>query len=150
MRVTIESLSSDEPREFGFTPMQGYPVMFSAGTLRAHAWFVPADTDLSHVVGREYEVEVNQERVTALTPVGAGQDGSQGLAALPDFGSFRVHGRIESVLLANEHGGEPAAFVRAGDAYLALGSVELAGLELHAGDTITFVAHDVSLWDEAI
>jgi len=150
MRVVIESLNRDEVRHIGFTPMPAYRVVFSSGTLRAGAWFVPAAEDVSTLVGQTGDVELNQERVSALTRVSPSEPCGHVFSPMPEFGCFQVRGQVVSATPRSELGGEPFAFVRAADAYIALVSNELAGLGLTEGDCVAFCMHDVSLWDEAL
>lgn len=150
MRITIESLNYEAVRQFGFTPMAGYRVIFTAGPLRAGAWFVPATEDVSILVGQSFEVEVNQERISDLVLVPPSESASNTFSAMPEFACFQVRGQVASAHPRNKDGGDPIAFVSAGDAYITLGDDELAGLELKEGDTVAFLMHDVSLWDSAI
>ena len=150
MRVLIESLDRDEVRHIGFTPMPAYRVVFSAGTLRAGAWFVPSAEDASTFVGQTCDVEVNHERVSALMHLSPSKPCQHMFVPMAEFGCFQVRGKVISATPKNDLGGEPFAFVRAADAHIGLGSDDLAGVDLTEGDCVAFCVHDVSLWDEAL
>ena len=136
-------------QSLGYTPMPSYAVTFTSHSVRGEARFVPASGDASDCVGQSFDVEINQERVTALTAVGHGTF-AESIVALPERGAFRVHGVVTSVIPLAEPAGAEVITVAARGALFTLGGKELGGMRPSLGEMVAFTAHEVSLWDEAI
>lgn len=133
----------------GYVGVPSFPAQFSSSVVKGRARFVPAEGDAQGCVGRSFDVEINQERVTDLRRVNREAD-ADAVVALPEFGAFRVCGTVASVVPLGEPEGSDFVTIAAGEAAFILCEPDLCGVKLTQGETVAFVAHDVSLWDEAI
>lgn len=148
MQITITSIDARSPRQIGFTRMLSYPVEFSASTTSGTALFVPASGNPDGLIGQSLYVEVNQESVTDLHIVSG--DPPDEFAPLAERGSFRVCGVVSTVVPLGPPSGSAIITVVAGDAQVTLCQSDLGEARPSRGDKVTFTAHEVSLWDEAI
>jgi hypothetical protein len=149
MRITIKAIDEDSVQALGYTPTPSYAVEFTSTAINGQARFVPASGSANDCVGQVFDVEVNQERVSAFK-MAEGKPFVEAVTSLPEKGSFHVQGVVVSVVPLSEPVGNEVASVSAGEALFMLTSEELGGAKLIVGERITFVAHELSLWDEAI
>ena len=148
MRVRIESIDLCRPSRVGGTRAPGYRARFQSRGFGGWARFVPAAANGSDLVGREFEVEIDHERITDLLSSG---DAAQAAGVLPlaEPGSFLVRGVVREVVSLGESGIGSLAVVAVGDAIFTLDQQDLGGAVLAKGECVAFTAHDVTLWDEA-
>lgn len=149
MRITVETIDAGSMQLLGYTPMPSYVVVFAANAFRGQARFVPALEDANRCLGQVFDVEVNQERVTALQTIGA-LAFSASVHALSECCAFHVQGVVTHVAYLSEPAGVPLVVVSACGADFMLGRAELGDMKLSMDERVSFVAHGLSLWDEAL
>ena len=149
MRITVEAIDANSMRPLGYTPIPSFMVKFTSPIVRGEARFVPASGNACGCAGQFFDVEVNQDLVTALGVVTHGPS-IESVTALPESGAFQVQGVVTSIVPLAEPAGAQVITVSADGALFTLGSEELGGMKLSLGERVTFTAHGLSLWDEAI
>lgn len=149
MRITIDSLDPNDEKRIGFTPMPSYAVSFSGSLISGTARFVPASEAPMLCVGEVFDVEVSQERISEFEVL-QNRATLEPLAMRPEANGFIVHGVVSSVQPVNEPSGQQCIVVVAGEAQFFLSRTEIGDIDLSVGNAVRFIAHDVSLWDEAI
>lgn len=149
MRITIESIATKAVQHIGYTRIPGYPVQFSSLDIKGGALFVPKTANVEGCVGQSFYVEIGQERVTNLERV-AHEGNAEAVVALSEFGAFCVCGTVTSVVPLDEPEGNQVVTIAAGEAVFTLCQEDLGSVKLVQGEKVAFVAHEVSLWDEAI
>lgn len=148
MLITINSVDSNALQRIGSMQFPSFPVQFSAAALTGRARFVPSSGDAEGLVGQSFQVEIEQGRVTDLRRVGV--EAEPKVIALAEPGSFQVCGIVRAVVPLGETDGSVLVSVVAGEAVFTLCQDDLRGMALSQGERVTFTAHEVSLWDEAI
>lgn len=149
MQISIEAIDADSMQSIGCTRMPSYEVTFRSPTVCGKARFVPASTEVNSCTGQSFEVEVSQERVTGLRSLG-NHPLAESVTALPESGAFQIQGVVTSIVSLTEPAGMTVVAVAARGALFSLAGEELGGVKLSLGEKVTFIAHDVSLWDAAI
>ena len=134
-------------QRMGCMQMPGFLVRFSSSVVCGQARFVPASGDAKGCIGQSCYVEIDQEKITNVHPATPGS--IEGVTALADAGAFLVVGTVVSIVPIQEPAGAIVT-VTAREARYTLSSDEFGNVVPSPGDRVTFVAHDLSLWDEAI
>ena len=148
MLITIETIDPEEPRDVGDRPMLGYPARFRSSMVHGWAIFVPVDGEVADLGGQSFSVEINQERVSAFEILeGPAQPE---VAPLPARGDFQVRGVVSAIVPFTEPEGEQLVVVSARDAIFTLLRSEVGSRLLRTGEWVSFIAEDVSLWDEGL
>lgn len=147
MLVTIENIDENSMQLIGCMKIPSFSVRFSSAVANGFARFVPASGVAQGCIGRSFYVEINQETITnlqLLTPMAI-----ESVTPLAAPGSFLVQGTVSSVVPLE---GPDASLVTvtARDATFTLEQKELEGFRPSLGEQLSFVAHGVSLWDEAV
>jgi hypothetical protein len=148
MRITIEALDANSVQMLGYTPAPSYVVTFASSSFNGEARFVPASNDARSCIGQSFDVEVSQERVTELMAVT--RDHPESVVALPKTCAFQVHGVVISIVPITEPAGTEIVTIEANGALFTLAGQDLDGMKLSLGKMVSFTAHDLSLWDEAL
>lgn len=148
MNIVIEEIDSASMRLIGYTPTPSFLVHFRSAAFGGVARLVPAVEQPDDCVGMQFDVEITQGSVTAFRVLD--QLDSKAVEALDEPGSFAVSGLVESQSVTSDPSAPRYVFITAGEACFCLSDVEMGGLLPDAGSAVTFVAHDVSLWDEAL
>lgn len=148
MKITVESIDVSAMENLGFTQLPSFPVRFSSEVVNGVARFVPASGEVQRCAGESFDVEINQENVTHLKRIRS--ELVESVVALTEPGVFQVSGRVSSVVSLGEPEGSEVVTVSAGEATFTLSSEELGSMKLSLGEKVSFVAHALSLWDEAI
>lgn len=147
--ITIESIDTSAMKPLGLTQLPSYPVRFSSATVSGAARFVPFGDDASEYLGRTLCVELATERVTGFERI-APRNGEGFIVALDEQFAFKVVGQVGSVRCVAEPPGNVVITVAAGTATFLLSSEDFPDTSLEEGDNVTFLVHELSLWDEEI
>jgi len=147
MRITVESIDPNAMVRLGFAQLPSFPVQFSSVTVCGTANFVPAIGDAQSCAGQVFDVEINQQKITNLERIGA--ESGESVVACVELGCYKVAGRVTSVVRLDERGDDEIVTVTAGEATFTLSSGDVAGIALSLGQSVSFLAHSLSLWDEA-
>lgn len=150
MRITIETINPEAARELGEGPASGYPVRFRSPMVNGWATFVPVDGEVTGWAGQSVSVEVNQERISSLQILGASSRWDPQVKALDEHGYYQIRGVVAAIVPFSEPEGEQLVVVAAGDASFTFLRSETGCRLLRTGEWVTFVAEDVSLWDEGL
>ena len=132
----------------GYMQLPSFPIRFSSSVANGLALFVPASGEAQGCAGQTFDVEINQEKVSALER--ASLESVDSIVALPEPNAFKVSGRVISAVSMAEPVDNEIISVKAGEAIFTLSRNELGGVKLALGECVTFIAHTLSLWDEAI
>jgi hypothetical protein len=146
MLVTIEHIEESTMQQIGCMKIPSFVVRFTSSVVSGFARFVPASGDANVCMGQTFYVEINQESVTDLQLIQL--SAIESVTPLPAPGSFLVLGTVDSVVPLGEAG--PVVTVTARGATFTLATDELGSLIPSLGEQLSFVAHGLSLWDEAI
>lgn len=149
LAVTIEQVRADAMELLGFTPHPSYPAWFRSALVSGWARFVPFGNDPVAYVGRSLLVELSQESISELAKLPLPESGET-VEALPIAGNYMVRGTVSLVQPVTEPPGNFYVVIRASEASFFLSQAELAGAQLSVGDTVTFAAIGLSLWDEEL
>ena len=145
MRIVIEDIDSASMRLIGYTPQPSFVAHFRSAAFSGVARLVPAVDNAEDCVNMELNVEITQGSVTQFSVADNAQ--MNAVEALDVPGSFRVVGTIESQ--SADPGAQRFAFIMAGEACFCLSEEEMGGQWPEPGSTVSFNAHDVTLWDKA-
>jgi hypothetical protein len=147
MLITIESIDESSMQPIGCMKIPGFIVRFTSPAVSGFARFVPSSGTAKGCIDQSFYVEINQENTTdvQLLPLKA----IESITPLPAPGSFLVLGTVTALVPLGGLDGQLVT-VAARDATFTLESKELGDIQPMLGEQITFVAHDLSLWDEAI
>jgi hypothetical protein len=148
MRITIERIDTSAMETRGYMQLPSFPVHFRSTTVSGNARFIPASSELQQCVGQSFDVEINQEAVTEFEVSKCGGV-DEAVVALPEQAAFRVHGVVTSVIQLSEPEGEQVITVKAKEAFFTLTQADVRDTQLSTGEVVSFVVHEVSLWDEA-
>jgi hypothetical protein len=147
MNVVIDDIES-AVKLIGFMKMPSYRVNFSSAIFGGIARFVPASGVPEQCMGSEFSVEIAQESVTNFRilndPV------SEGIDSTGEEGCFHVRGIVHAVMDCSEPPGNRITYAAVGDAIFTLTLDDTGGLRPNEGTAVEFIAHDISLWDDAI
>lgn len=149
MEITLNRIDPESERPMGLMNLPAFRVAFTSSTVSGEAMFIPATIGAALRPGDTFFVEVAQEAVSAIE-VGGSDDDAGMITPLMESGLFRVCGKVTSIQDVAEPAGEQIFSATAGEAVFTLLKSEIANRVLALNDLIRFVAHDVSLWDEAI
>jgi hypothetical protein len=149
MRITIDSLNLVGEKRIGFTPMPSFLVAFRSSVVSGRARFVPASETPMLCVGEIFDVEISQEKISGFEVL-ARDSVSQLVAMYPQANGFMVNGVVSSIQPVSEPAGQQSICINAGEAQFFVSRTEIGSVALSVGDAVRFIAHDVSLWDEAI
>ncbi|MDQ1815545.1 hypothetical protein RBA41_19785 [Massilia sp. CCM 9210] len=148
MNITIEEIDSASMRLIGYTPQPSFVVHFRSAAFSGIARLVPALERADDCLGMEFHVEITQGSVTQFGVLD--QAAMNAVEALDTPGSFKVTGMLESQSVPSDPSAQRHAFIMAGEACFCLSEEEMGGLWPEPGSRVAFVAHDVSLWDDAL
>lgn len=148
MRITIESIDLRSEFGTGGGPVTSARVGFLTRGFGGSARFVPASASNADLLGREFDVEIDHERISDLS-TGWDEGLTAGVSPLAEPGSFRVRGVVIAVVALGAPDMESLVTVAAGDAIFALDQQDVGDAAFAKGACLTFTAHEVSLWDEA-
>ncbi len=149
MRITIEAVNIGSVQPLGYMQLPSYLVRFISASIQGEARFVPSSDDVRSNIGQVLDVEISQEGVSAFKSVG-NSSFTQAIVALAEAKAFQVQGVVASVIVLSEPPGTLLVTVSACGAIFMLSNSDLEGLSPSAGEAVSFVAHELSLWDEAI
>lgn len=149
MQITIDTLDTEAVQALGCMQLPSFRTRFSSLAFEGWARFVPANGDPGACVGKSFFVEIAQERVTDLQRV---DDISfhEKVVALDESEAFHVFGTVTAVVQGGEPPDHVILSVASGDAIFTLDRGDLGDIKLCVGDKLAFIAHALSLWDEAI
>lgn len=141
MRIIVQEI---EPA--GEPPAQNTrrTVRFSSSLASGVAYLV-SRLDRSVTGPCELFVEVSQDSISDIH-VSAERSVGQ-MVYLGDPGVFHVSGTVTTVVSLDDSQ-QDVVSLRAGDATLELSAENIADMKLAVGDTLTFVARGMTLWDE--
>ena len=148
MRITIQSTDLRSVLGIGGRPATSVRVGFLSRGFGGWACFISAAASNSDLVGREFDVEIDHERISDLS-TGWDNGLTTGVSPLAEPGSFRVRGVIIDVSPLGEPAMDSLVTVAAGDAIFTLDRQDVGDVAFAKGEWVTFTAHEVSLWDEA-
>jgi hypothetical protein len=149
MQITIEAINADAVQCLGCMQVPSFRTKFSSSAIEGWARFVPANGDPEACVGKSFYVEINHERVTDLKRIDD-HVFTERIVALDESEAFQVFGTVTSVMPLGEPTDNVILSVASGEAVFTLARCDLGETELSLGEKIAFVAHELSLWDEAI
>lgn len=148
MKITIEDIDSASMRPIGHSQYPSFVARFRSVPFSGVARLVPAVDDPKDCVGLELGVEITQGSVTDFQVIGL--PAIVGADALETPASFKVCGILESQSPPSETGEGRYAFIAVGEASFCLSEEEMGGMWPEPESIVSFVAHDVTLWDEAL
>ncbi|HEX8611159.1 MAG TPA: hypothetical protein VF800_07700 [Telluria sp.] len=148
MKITIEEIDSASMRPIGYTPQPSFVVHFRSAAFGGIARLVPAVERAKDCLGQEFIVEICQGSVTQFGVLD--QPAMNAVEALDTPGSFKVTGILQSQSVPSDPDGQRHAFITAGEACFCLSQDEMGGLWPEPESVVAFIAHDVTLWDEAL
>ncbi|NHZ61520.1 hypothetical protein [Massilia genomosp. 1] len=146
MNVTIEEIDSASMRPIGSSPQPSFVVHFRSAAFSGIARLVPALERAEDCLGQEFNVEICQGSVTQFGVLD--QPALNAVEAQDTPGSFKVTGIVESQ--SADPGAQRYGFITAGEACFCLSEAEMGGLWPEPESIVSFIAHDVTLWDEAL
>ncbi|MFZ2990444.1 hypothetical protein [Ideonella sp.] len=149
MQVIVTQINPEQPIYRGHLRMPSFLAQFDSAGFSGSAWFVPATGNSSGYLGQRLDVELSHDRVTQVL-LEDGQGFKSRVEPLPAPGAYRVSGTVSSMVPLRVPPGEAIVSVTAGDATFALTIAELAGIRPAPGIHLSFLVHDLSLWDEAL
>ncbi len=149
MRITVTSIDTGSQVRLGSMQMPSFAAHFESPNVSGSAWFVPASGQGSDYVGQTLDVEISQEAVTQFA---LEVDRSSAPCVEPASAprTYRVVGVVTSVVPLEEPAGEAIFTVSVGDAAFTLERDDLGHARPAEGMKVSFLAHELSLWDEAI
>lgn len=148
MHIRIESIDVASVLPIGLTQLPSFRVCFNSSLIKGVARFVPASGIAENCVTREFDVEVSQESITGFEVSHISM--SPSMTTTKWDGVFKVCGIVVGLSTNSEPPGSQLTHVQAGDAHFVLDLHDIGEVRPNVGDTVTFFANDVSLWDEAI
>jgi hypothetical protein len=149
VQITVTDLEVESARLMGNIRALGYRVTFTSSLATGTATFVPAGTASADLEGTTCWVEINQETIENFTLLSSANRYEPRLTALPESGDFEVVGKITSIVRGDGTESVAILTISVADASFTLTSDDV-GSGYREGDFVTFIARDVSLWDEAI
>lgn len=149
MRITIDDLDVVDMKRVGFTELSSFPVAFRSSVISGYARFVPAADTPESCIGKVFDVEINQERISDFEVLKSTFT-ARSVSVCVEANRFAVYGIVSTIHSVSEPAGEQVIYISAGEALFAVTKTEIGGVTLSVGDVVRFVAHDVTLWDEAI
>ena len=149
MRITIERIDMNGAKPIGNMQIQSFPFEFTSGVVDGQARFVPVGSEVQRCASQSYHVEINQEWVTDFKLVKT-FDFRPAVFPESEPGTYRAYGVATTVLpLASSEANEVVT-VAVLDACFTLTQAEFGSTKLSVGDAVSFLPHEVSLWNEAI
>lgn len=145
MIIFIDEVDSESFLPIGYTNLPSFFVKFKSACFDGVARFVPASGLPADCAGHEFGVEIAQDFVTDFKIVSGGE--VLKVEPLEKVGSFRVCGEVRGVPKPTE--GQTTTVV-IGEAYFTLTLDDIGKIRPDVGDVVTFIVHDLSLWDETI
>jgi len=143
MQILLKTLLPHDPVAIGFVQHSGYWVIFESELVTGTAIFVPFEPDqIAHLVGQQFSVEPNYERVENFHRLGTDAAKQGLLLALPTPGCFQFTGCVLSTT--------PLIAVQTGDCVITLAADEINHETLTVGEAVCFDLVELSLWDENI
>jgi hypothetical protein len=149
MQVIVTQINPEHSILRGNMRVPSFLAQFDSAGFSGSAWFVPASGSSSDCLGQRLDVELSHERITQVSLEG-GQGFETRVKPLPTPGTYHVAGTVSSVVPLEEPTGEAIVSVSAGDATFTLTIAELRGIKPALGTHLSFLVHDLSLWDEAL
>ena len=148
MYITIEAINTDAVRPLGCMQVPSFRTRFSSSAIEGWARF-PANGDTDGCVGKSFYVEIDHERITDLKRFDYNAF-NEGVVALDEAEAFQVFGTVTAVMPPGEPSDSVILSVASGEAIFTLDRFDLGDTKLSVGERVAFVAHELSLWDEAI
>jgi hypothetical protein len=149
MQITVTDLDIASARPMGNMRAPGYRVHFTCSLVSGSALFVPACAASDKLKGETFDVEISQEAIEKFASVPPAVPHESRLTALARGGDFEVVGIITSIVRLGDALTTDILTITAADASFTLDSNEV-GSSYRDGEWVTFIAREVSLWDEAI
>jgi hypothetical protein len=152
MKIVIDKIDTSRPENLGYTEMPSYPVHFRNPLFDGWARFVPARENPEAYLNEQVVVEIAHDSVSDLRILEnpKHQVWPPQISALAEEFSFQVRGDVKVIVHHPKPEGNRTTYIVAGDAAFALTFSELGNLRPCEGQTVEFIAHGVSLWDEEI
>ncbi|NHZ91459.1 hypothetical protein F2P45_20975 [Massilia sp. CCM 8733] len=148
MIITTEDIDSASMRPVGYAQLPSFVARFRSVPFSGVARLVPAYDNPRDCLDLELGVQITQGSVTDFRVIGL--PAIVGADALDIPGSFKVCGILESQSPPSETGEGRYAFIAVGEASFCLSEQEMGGMWPEPESIVSFVAHDVTLWDEAL
>jgi len=148
MEIIVRQIDTTSIQLIGAARLPSYLIHFSSPMFSGIARFVPASDVPVGCEGQKFEVEIAQDAVTEFQLPERQMDAR--IDQLDSAGSFRVHGVVTNVLALTESPVSRWTIVTAGDATFTLTPEDTFEQVLQIGAHVSFVAHCLSFWDEAI
>jgi hypothetical protein len=149
MQITIKDLDIASARPMRNIKAPGYRVHFTCSLATGSGVFVPACAASDRLKDVTFEVEIAQEAIEKFALLPATTPKEPRLTALTRGGDFEVVGTITSIVRVGDVSTMDILTISAGEASFTLDSNDV-GSTCQVGEWVTFIARDVSLWDEAI
>ena len=149
MHITVTDLDIASARAMGNIKAPGYRIHFTCSLVTGSAVFVPGCAASDELKGQTFWVEVGQESIEEFVSVPPTAPHEPRLTALPRDGDFEVVGMITSIVRVGDPATMDILTITVADASFTVESNDL-GTGYREGEWVTFIARDVSLWDEAI
>jgi hypothetical protein len=149
MRIIVTSIEAGPQVRLGTTQLPAFPAHFKSEGFAGSAWFVPASGQGADYIGQTLDVEISQEAVSQFALEDDRED-EVGVEPASTSRTYKVVGLVTSIVPLEEPPGEAIFTVSIGDAEFTLARSELGHVLPAKGSKVSFIAHDLSLWDEAI
>jgi hypothetical protein len=144
VKITIDEIDSASMRPIGHAGKPSFVAVFRSAAFGGTARLVPVLEHPEDCLGQECIVEITQGSVTEFAVLDLPE--LKAVEALETPGSFKVSGAVES--LSGKAEAQGYAFITAGEACFCLSADEMGGLWPEPGSAVSFIAHDVTLWDD--
>lgn len=147
MNIQIDAIMETTPIALGASHMASYLTHFRSAAFSGWARFVPAENNVKQYVGQEITVEISHDGISNFFVT---ECEKQEITALTERGDYHVCGKVQLIARHSSPIGNRTAYIDACGATFCLGMNDLKTIEVSEGDNVTFDAHGLSLWDEAI
>ncbi|MBD8655261.1 hypothetical protein IFT68_06425 [Oxalobacteraceae sp. CFBP 13730] len=145
MIIFIDEIDSESCFPLGYTNLPSFIAKFKSAEFEGVARFVPASGLPQDCAGHEFGVEIAQDSITDFQIVSGGAGSA--IEPLSMTGSFRVRGKVRG---SSGPAGRETTTVAVGEAFFTLTPDDVGQLRPAIGDTVIFILHGLSLWDEVI
>jgi hypothetical protein len=148
MNITIKKIISDTPIKIGFVPTDGFWVEFESIEVQGQAIYVPYDpATINQLCGQSFFAEPNYERIENFRRC-ADAEREVSIVPLPENGSFRIVGQVQSVMPTSDVEKQFLFNVVANDVCIMLAGDEVKYNLPEEGEFVSFDIIELSLWDE--
>lgn len=147
MRIIVEYIDKNSFELRGYTPTPSFKVQFSSKVFAGVARLIPYSGAPDAVSGAQFDVELNQEAVTGFRMCDVRHPC---VDPLVNLGDFKVRGIVHHVAFHSEPPGNHLTYVNVLEAVFMLGAEDTGAFRPAIGSGVEFIAHDLSMWDEAL